>query len=162
AKAGPGSPPFPVFTPVQTSVTDDFGPRLLNVLKPRRFCAPADLDGTDPAAPTDVRYLVCYSVRLAATRPKQPRYAATSVSTHPSFGPEALAVGKAEELCVPSFKAPAQPTPVPTATPGGGGPGSVLAIHVAPKTRYVNPGGTSTFTATADLVGGGTANYTQK
>ena len=162
AKAGPGSPPFPTFTPTQTSVTDQFGTRLLNVSKPRRFCAPADLDATDPSAPTNVRYLVCYGVRLAPTRPKQPRSVATAVSTHPSFGPEALSVGKAQELCVPSFKDPAQPTPVPTATPGGGGTGEVLAIHIAPKTRYVSPGGTSTFTATADLAGGGTANYTQK
>jgi hypothetical protein len=164
AKAGPGTAPFPVFTPTQTSVTDQFGTRLLNVLKPRHFCAPADLDGVDPSAPAGDRYLVCYGVRLATTRPKQPRYVATSVSTHPSFGPEALSVGKAEELCVPSFKDPAQPTPtpVPTATPIVGGTGAVLAIHITPKTRYVNPGGTATFTATADLVGGGTANYTQK
>lgn len=162
AKAGPGAPPFPQFTPVQATVTDQFGARLLNVLKPRRFCAPADVGGTDPSAPTGVRYLVCYQVRLAATRPKQPRYVATSVSTNPSFGPEALSVGKGEELCVPSFKDPAQPTPVPTATPGGGGTGEVVAIHITPKTRFVSPGGSSTFTATADLAGGGTANYTQK
>ena len=38
----------------------------------------------------------------------------------------------------------------------------MLAIHISPKTRYVSPGGKSTFTATADLAAGGTEDYTQK
>ncbi|MEO6027133.1 MAG: Ig-like domain-containing protein, partial [Candidatus Binatia bacterium] len=163
ARAATGAPPFPIFTPLVVSVTDQFGTRLLNVIKPRRFCAPANLGGANPAAPSHATYLVCYQVRLASTKPKQPKFVATAVSTHPVFGPEALNVTKPDEICVPSFKDPAQPTPVPTATPGGGGQsGDVLAIHITPKTRYVSPGNSTTFTATADLVGGGTANYTQK
>ncbi len=162
ARAATGAPPFPVFTPTQVSVTDQFGTRVYKVTKPRRFCAPADVAGANPSSPTHVRSLVCYQVRVASTKPKQPKFVATQVSTHPSFGPEALVLNKADELCLPSFKDPGQPTPVPTATPGGGQPGSVLAIRISPLTRYVSPGGSSTFTATADLVGGGTENYTQK
>jgi hypothetical protein len=163
ARAATGSPPFPVFTPLQVMVADQFGTRLLNVTRPRRLCAPADLGGANPAAPSHARYLVCYQVRIASTRPKQPKFTATAVSTHPTFGPEALTVNKPDEICLPSFKDTAPPTPVPTATPGGGGSGGVVvAIHISPLTRYVNPGSSATFTATADLAGGGTENYTQK
>jgi hypothetical protein len=163
ARAATGAPPFPVFTPLRVTVADQFGKRVLNVLRPRRLCLPADLAGENPAAPSHARSLVCYQVRVALTRPTQEQFVATAVSTHPTFGPEAFIVTKADELCLPSFKDPAQPTPVPTATPGGGSsPGAVFAIHISPKTRYVSPGDSSTFTATADLVGGGTENYTQQ
>jgi hypothetical protein len=102
-------------------------------------------------------------MRLAPTRPKQPKFVATAVSTQPVFGPEGFNVTKPDEICVPSFKDPAQPTPVPTATPGGGGQaGEVIAVHIGPKTRYVSPGESSTFTATAEFGDGSTANYTQK
>jgi Bacterial Ig-like domain (group 2) len=163
ARAARGALPFPVFTPRQVSLTDQFGTRVFKVKKLLRLCAPADVGGTNPAAPTHERYLVCYQVRVASTKPKQPKFVPVSVSTNPPFGPEALLVRKPDEICLPSFKDPVPPTPVPTATPDGGGQlGSVLAIHIGPKTRYVNPGGSSTFTATADLVGGGTENYSQK
>ncbi len=165
ARAPRGVAAFPVFTPRLVNVADQFGPRTYIASKPRRFCAPADLNAADPSAPTDPRFLVCYQIRLAPTRPKQPRFAATIVSTRPSFGPEVLNVTKPDELCLPAFKdlVPATPTPAPTATPTPSGPaGTVVKIVIGPKTRYVNPGDTSTFTATAELVGGGTANYTQK
>jgi hypothetical protein len=163
ARAATGAPPFPVFHPVAVTLADQFGTRVFNVKKPRRFCAPADVAGAHPAAPTHATYLVCYQMRIASTRPRQPKFVATAVSTHPVFGPEAFNVTRPDEICLPSFKDPAQPTPVPTATPGGGGQvGEVVAIHVAPKTRYVSPGETSTFTATAEFGDGSTANYTQK
>ena len=163
ARAATGAAPFPVFTPLQVMVADQFATRIVNVTRPRRFCAPADLGGANPAAPSHSRYLVCYQVRVASTRPKQPKFVATVVSTHPRFAPEVLVVSKPDELCLPSFKDPAQPTPVPTVTPGGGGPaGTVIGIHISPATRYASPGSSSTFTATADLAGGGTDNYTQK
>jgi hypothetical protein len=165
ARAPVGAPPFPAFTRTQATVVDQFGARVFDVVKPRRLCAPANFAGGAPSAPTHPGFLVCYQVRLASLRPKQAKFVAAEVSTQPEFGPETLSVRGTDELCVPSFKDPAQPTPVPTVTPtptGGGTPGGVLAIHIGPTTRYVNPGGTATFTATADLVGGGTANYTQK
>jgi len=165
ARAAKGVPPLPVFTPVSVMVSDDLGVRQLDVVKPRRFCAPADLDDGVPSAPTHATYLVCYQTRLARTKPRQPKYLTTAVSTHPAFGLEALDLGKGDELCVPSFKDPAAATPGPSAspTPTPGGPaGVVVALHIAPPIRYVNPGSSATFTATADLAGGGTANYTQK
>ncbi len=163
ARAPSGAPAFPTFAKRVVNVEDQFGARTYVASKPRRFCAPADLNGADPSAPTDPRYFVCYAIRLASTRPKQARFVATVVSTRPSFGPEVLNVTKPDELCLPAFKDPvaATPTPAPTATPSGPA-GAVLAIRIGPQTRYVNPGDTSTFTATADLVGGGTENYTQK
>jgi hypothetical protein len=163
ARAPSGVSAFPTFTPRLVNVADQFGPRTYIASKPRRFCAPADLNASDPSAPTDPRFLVCYQIRLAPTRPKQARFVATAVSTRPSFGPEVLNVTKPDELCLPAFKdlVPATPTPAPTATPSGPA-GAVVKIVIGPKTRYVNPGDTSTFTATAELVGGGTANYTQK
>ncbi len=164
AKAPSGALPFPVFAPAVVTVADQFGTRTYNVTKPRRFCAPADVASANPAAPGHATYLVCYQARLASTRPKQPKFVATAVSVHPAFGPEALNVTKLDEICLPSLRDPAQatPTPSPTATPGTGPTGQVVAIHIGPKTRYVSPGDSSTFTATADLAGGGTANYTQK
>jgi hypothetical protein len=162
ARAATGAPPFPVFAPRQVAIADQFGMRVFNVNKPRRFCAPADLNGTDAAAPMRARYLVCYQVRMASTKPRQVKFVAAVVSTRPTFGPEVLNVSKPDEICLPAFTDPAQPTPVPTATPGGGPSGAVVAIHIAPLARYVSPGDSSTFTATADLAGGGTENVTQK
>ncbi|MCC6850529.1 MAG: Ig-like domain-containing protein [Deltaproteobacteria bacterium] len=162
ARAPKGAPVYPTFAPFDVSVEDQFGPRVLAVKKPRRFCAPASVAGNDPAAPTHATYLVCYQVRLANTKPKQPKSGATTVSTHPVFGPEALAVTKPDELCVPSLKDPSAATPVPTATATPAPSGNVVAIRIAPEARYVSPGGTATYTATAELVGGGTENYTQK
>ena len=162
ARAPKGLPAYPTFTPFDVDVEDAFGSRVLQVTKPRRFCAPADIGGTNPGAPTHPGYLVCYQVRLAHTKPKQPNFVATEVSTHPIFGAEALSVTKPDEICVPSFKDPASATPVPTASATPAPSGNVVAIHISPKTRYVSPGGSATFTATAELVGGGTENYTQK
>ncbi len=162
ARGPRGGPVYPTFTTLQVAIEDQFGPRVLRVTKPTRFCAPADLNGVDPAAPTEGRYLVCYQVRVASTKPKQPKFVATAVSTHPAFGPEALSVTKPDEICLPSFKDPAAATPVPTATATPAPSGNVVAIRISPETRYVNPGGSATFTATAELVGGGTENYTQK
>jgi hypothetical protein len=162
ARAPKGAPAYPVFTAFDVAVEDQFGPRVLTVTKPRRFCAPADLGGTNAGAPTHAGYLVCYQTRTARTKPKQPKFVGADVSTHPSFGPEALAVAKPDEICVPSFKDPAAATPVPTASATPVPSGNVVAIRIGPKTRYVSPGGSASFTATADLVGGGTENYTQK
>ncbi|MCC6767237.1 MAG: Ig-like domain-containing protein [Deltaproteobacteria bacterium] len=162
ARAPKGAPVYPTFTPFDVAVADQFGPRVLTVKKPRRFCAPASVAGADPAAPTHATYLVCYQVRLARTKPKQAKPGATSVSTHSVFGPEALAVTRPDEICVPSLKDPSAATPVPTTTATPVPPGDVVAIRIDPQARYVNPGGTATYTATADLVGGGTENYTQK
>lgn len=162
ARAPRGAPAYPVFSPIDVAVQDQFGARVLRLTKPRRFCAPADLGGTNPGAPTHAGYLVCYQARTALTKPKQPKFVPADVSTHPSFGAEALNVAKPDEICVPSFKDPAAATPVPTATATPVPSGNVIAIHISPKTRYVSPGGSATFTATADLVGGGTENYTQK
>ncbi len=162
ARAPRGVPAYPAFTPLDVMIEDQLGARVLHVTKPRRFCAPADLGGANPAAPTHPGYLVCYQVRIASTKPKQPKLVATALSTHPSFGPEGLKVTKPDEICLPSFKDPAAATPVPTATATPVPSGNVVAIHISPQTRYVSPGGSATFTATADLVGGGTENYTQK
>jgi hypothetical protein len=134
-------------------VEDQFGPRVYKVTKPRRFCAPADLAGASPAAPTHATYLVCYQLAVASTKPKQAKFVATQVSTHPVFGAEALNVTKPDEICVPSFRDPASATPVPTATATPAPSGNVVAIRISPKTRYVTPGGTATFTATADARG---------
>lgn len=162
ARAPRGAPVYPQFVPLQVMVEDQFGPRVYKVTKPKRFCAPADLAGANPAAPTHDKYLVCYQVRVASTKPKQTKFVATAVSTHPVFGQEALNVTKPDEICLPSFRDPASATPVPTATATPVPSGNVVAIRISPKTRYVTPGGTSTFTATAELVGGGTENFTQK
>ncbi len=162
ARTPRGAPAYPEFVPQQVTVEDDFGPRVYKVTKPRRFCAPASLAGANPGAATHATYLVCYQLRVASTRPKQTKFVAAQVSTHPVFGPEALNLTKPDEICVPSLRDPASATPVPTATATPVPSGNVLAIHISPKTRYVTPGGTATFTATADLVGGGTENYTQK
>jgi hypothetical protein len=77
--------------------------------------------------------LVCYQVRLASTRPKQPKFIATAVSTYPTFGPEALTVTKPDELCLPSFKDPTDPAP--TATPGGGGPSDTVSPSTSIRRR---------------------------
>jgi hypothetical protein len=171
ARAATGAVPFPVFTPLQVSVADQFGTRVFKVTKLRRFCAPADVDGTNPSAPTHARYLVCYQVRVAATKPKQPKFVPTDVSTHPSFGPEALVVNKPDELCLPSFKDPGQPTPIPTPTvtftPTSPSPtvtpvGDPVSLNVDPDHRTINQGAMTNGTCVATYANGATKNYTQR
>ena len=142
ARAATGAVPFPVFTPAAVSVADQFGTRVFKVTKLRRFCAPADVDGTNPSAPTHARYLVCYQVRVAATKPKQPKFVPTDVSTHPSVrsrGPRREQAS--DELCLPSFRIRASADPDPDRDawrPGGGR----RARHPhQPEDAYVSPGG---------------------
>lgn len=103
AKAKRGEPPVPTFKPVQVTVRNQLaGPLFLDLRKPTRLCAPANIAGEDPDAFGHAGHLVCYLAKIALTRPKQAKPPATFVSTHNRFGDEALNVKSIAELCIPS------------------------------------------------------------
>jgi kumamolisin len=102
AKAPHGSAPFPVFTPVQATIGDEFAGARYDLVKPTRLCAPADKNGEDPTAPTHPGHLVCYKAKLAKTTPKQPKFFKVRTSLANQFGDEVLDAKKIDEICVVS------------------------------------------------------------
>src|SRR5262245_28585399 len=103
AKAPRGQPPYPTFARVQVSVVDSFrGPIVYTLKKPTRFCAPADRDGLEPAAPTHPAHLVCYGASATKTDPAQPAFLKTRISTTSLLANEVLDAKSPLEICVPS------------------------------------------------------------
>ena len=91
AKARPGQPPFPTFTPVQVTVRDQLaGPLRLDLEGPKSFCAPANVAQEDPDAFDHAGHLVCYKAQLATTDPPQAKPAQQIVSLRNRFGDEVL------------------------------------------------------------------------
>jgi hypothetical protein len=84
------------------AVDDQFGPLIVDIKKPQRFCVPVDKNGEgvqDPGA-----NLMCYHVRLATTSP--PFTAPGLLFVHNQFGPDQFVVARPTELCVPSLLNP--------------------------------------------------------
>jgi hypothetical protein len=95
-------------------VSDGFGERLYDLGRATRVCLPVDKNGEDASAPEHAAELLCARARLARTRPRQPRFAASLVSTVNQLGPEVLTLGPPRELCV--WVTAAEPSPAPTPT----------------------------------------------
>ena len=92
-------------SPIRVTVEDGIGgTRLYDVKRPRRFCAPASLNGEDAAAPGTPGHLVCYHVEPSATTLPETRPAPKIFSTRGAFGDQVLEVGALDELCVPSLR----------------------------------------------------------
>jgi hypothetical protein len=93
----------PKFTRFQIPVNDQFGLRVVTVLKPRRLCAPVNEDGGQPGAEMHPTHLLCYQIKEYSD-PKFSRV--TPIYVHTQFGPETLGAYKPTELCIPSTKSP--------------------------------------------------------
>jgi hypothetical protein len=105
ARAPVGQPPYPKFTPVAITMTDQFGgPLQLTLTKPTKLCLPANQDGSNPTAPLHSAHLVCYTAKLRLTTPAQPAFTRVMLSTNNVFGNEVLLATKRAEVCVPSHR----------------------------------------------------------
>jgi hypothetical protein len=93
----------PKFQRFEVPLEDGFGSRLVTVTKPRRVCAPVNVNEGAPHAEAHPKHLVCYQIKEASL-PKFTRV--TSIFVEPQFGPETLDAKKPDELCVPSAKVP--------------------------------------------------------
>jgi hypothetical protein len=83
------------FTERQVTLIDQFGRSTATVLRPRRFCNPADKNGEGIVDPT--AHLNCYTIRETGFRP-------VTVVTSNQFGEQTLTLTRPETLCVPAVK----------------------------------------------------------
>jgi hypothetical protein len=90
--------------------TDDvFGSAVVDLKKLKRLCAPADLAGTDPTAPTDPDHLGIYTIKQ--TSPKFRPIRGVTVTTE--FGSLTMNITKADRLLVPTAKSVLGPVDLP-------------------------------------------------
>jgi cysteine-rich repeat protein len=80
------------------------GERVLELVGVSQLCAPASLNGGDPAAASHAGHLLCYKARLAKLDPPQAKDAKVRLSVATAFGPEVLDVGPLVEVCLPSLR----------------------------------------------------------
>jgi len=103
ARAPAGLPPYPKFTPTSVTVSDQLGENVqVDLIKPKKLCLPANVNGQDPTASAHGQHLVCYAARLSRTTPAQAKLVPTAVSTNNEFGNEVVRAMKLEELCLRS------------------------------------------------------------
>jgi cysteine-rich repeat protein len=101
------------FPPLLTvTATDDLGGRQLLLLRPKRLCAPADINVAGTGIVHPRAYLMCYQARDLDTPHGAPTL---TLQTANLLGTGGLAVSSPEELCVP---ATAEPPPSPCLTSG--------------------------------------------
>ncbi len=111
----------PKMAPVTVDVQDQFSGsiRSFALTKIQAVCNPADKDGDDPSAVTDLDHYVCYRAKPTA------KISLPTVRTsNLNFGQNTLAPKKELELCIPAFKDALPPTTTTTTTLGecDGGP----------------------------------------
>ncbi len=100
--------PFPVIPGV--TLSDEFGTRTVNVIRPKRLCNPADKNDEDPTAPTDPEHLMGYEIRQTGPRFEKVRDQVISNQ----FGTITADLRKPELLLVPTAKEINQsPAPLP-------------------------------------------------
>lgn len=100
-KTAKGAPKFAVVPGI--ALGDRFGGMTVELKKPRRLCAPVDVDGTEPSAPGHPDHLLCYQVKPTSL-PKFLRRGPLFASD--LLGPTTLDAVKPAELCVPATTVP--------------------------------------------------------
>jgi hypothetical protein len=100
------------FTPIRgVKVVDQFGTRMVDLLRPVRLCAPADKNGEDPGAERDPTHLLCYKSKASPrTFPAGPIFVTNQ------FEASQLQAIRVEEFCEPSLKNPTSTTTTSTTT----------------------------------------------
>jgi hypothetical protein len=128
----------PKFAPVRATVVEDgYAVASVDVLKPTFLCAPTALATVHPGADGHPGFLTCYKTKV-----RSPFVPLDALYVGNAFGPEALAIGKPGELCLPSTL---DPLPGATATPTSEPP---TPTPNGTPTLTVTPDGTPTVTAT--------------
>lgn len=85
--------PPPAF-PVQ----DTFGPKTISISKISKVCAPASIDGDNPAGPIHAGHLICYRARLETGE-----IGGMVSINNVSFGPGLMTLKSMTEYCVPGL-----------------------------------------------------------
>src|SRR6185369_6821117 len=99
----------PLYLPPIT-LDDRFGPGVVEVKRLKRLCAPADKNGEDPTAPTDVDHLGVYTIKQ--TSPRFPRV--PNVEVYNQFGTQVVDLTRVERLMVPTVKSLTATPPLPS------------------------------------------------
>jgi cysteine-rich repeat protein len=89
----------PAFVPRDVTLTDEFGPRSVTVVKPETLCVPADRDGNSIVDGTGLR--VCYHTTDVRG---QAHVTSRDVSVENAFGAESLTISGSSTLCVPAWR----------------------------------------------------------
>ncbi len=82
------------------TLDDVFGPGVIDLKKQKRLCAPADVNGTDPTAPTDPDHLAVFTIKQ-----RSPKFhPVKGVIVDNEFGEQSMSVTKPDRLLVPTAK----------------------------------------------------------
>ncbi len=91
------------FAPIPNLVTSDrFGEWLFTVSKPAELCPPANVEGSDPTAPSHAEHLESYQIKRVPGTGKFPKVLNQTVADQ--FGALTIDLLKPERLLVPSAK----------------------------------------------------------
>jgi hypothetical protein len=82
------------------TLADEIESKRTLVLKPATLCNPVDTDGEGMR--DAAWHLLCYAIRDAKTRPKQPKFRKQTVTLMNEFGQQALRLRKTALICVAS------------------------------------------------------------
>jgi hypothetical protein len=93
----------PKFVPRTVTVSSQIETVTLEVVRPFRLCAPADMNGEDPTAPSAADHLLCYKTRSN-------HFGDEKHTIQNQFGQRTVQLISRNELCVPSLKNPGSTT----------------------------------------------------
>lgn len=93
-----GSKPFQIMRNIV--LRDEFGSRRVDIGRPIRLCAPADVNGAEPGAEGHRTSLMCYLLRPSRAEPPSTSQGPYYVNN--SMGAQSLEVVRPVELCVPA------------------------------------------------------------
>jgi hypothetical protein len=86
----------PRFQKIQVSVKNGIEDASFTLVRPYRFCVPANKNGEDPTAPRHPSALLCYRAKSG------PRFGTLPGKIVNQFGPDDISMIHRRELCVPS------------------------------------------------------------
>ncbi len=100
----------PVFNRAGVSLVDPVGASTVTIKRAKRICAPADVDGLDPAAPLDPAHLTFFTIRQTSP------FTSAKATVTTELGTATVRVLKPDRLLVPTAKSLVAP-PGPLTAP---------------------------------------------
>jgi len=157
-------------SPTPLTLESAVGTWQLDVRAPTRLCVPADLEETDPSAPSHPTALACYRALLTRTQPRQAKPFPRQAVVANRFGAEQLTLTATVDFCVPSDTSAVGATPTPQPTAGGPTPTAVptvapptdFTLRIDPANAAVAIGTSVHLKATAVFTNGDTADFTER
>jgi hypothetical protein len=147
ARALPGEPPFPAFTPrTGDVVVDSLSSSLphdlheLDLRRPMTFCSPANQNGIYPEALAHAATLESYRAHLTQTKPPQPDFRKSVHTVVNEFGRSRLALNAVGRVAVPTSFAEGSAGAPPLGTTSFGAFKCYVATLVDDPTNTFAPG----------------------